>query len=64
MKNAGAVAVVLGFIVWVGGEFTIPSNYNLIGLPILFAGALLYSIGRKREKSALPGSREGHDGQA
>lgn len=47
MKNAGAVAVVVGFVVWVGGEFVIVP-FNLIGLLILFAGAVLYFIGRRR----------------
>ena len=64
MKHVGAVAVVLGFVVWVGGEFAIPSNYNLVGLPILFAGAVLYFIGRKMTQAASPSAREGRDGPA
>jgi hypothetical protein len=64
MKRVGAVAVVLGFVVWIGGEFAIPSNYNLVGLPILFAGAVLYFIGRKRTQSASSSAGEGRDGPA
>jgi hypothetical protein len=49
MKNLGAIAVVLGFVLWVGGEFVIVP-YNLIGLPILIVGAVLYFVGRRRAK--------------
>jgi hypothetical protein len=64
MKHVGAMAVVLGLVIWVGGEFMIPSNYNLVGLPILFAGAVLYFIGRKRTQSASPSAWEVRDGPA
>jgi hypothetical protein len=47
MKNAGAAAVVIGFILWIGGEFII-QPYNIIGLPILIGGAFLYFMGRRK----------------
>jgi hypothetical protein len=52
MKNTGAVLVVIGFVIWVGGELT--GYPNLIGLGILIVGAVLYFIGRKKLKSTPP----------
>ena len=51
MKNAGAAAVIIGFILWFGGEFIGIQPYNIIGLPILIVGAVLYFVGRKKTKS-------------
>ena len=50
MKTTGAVAVVVGFVVWFGGEFV--GFPNVIGLGILVIGAVLYFVGRKRQKAA------------
>ena len=49
MKTIGAAAVFLGFVLWFGGEFFI-TPYNLIGVPILFLGAVLYFLGRRNSK--------------
>ena len=46
MKNIGAVLVVSGFAIWVGGEFLIP-GYNIVGLPILILGAILYFVAKR-----------------
>ena len=50
MKNTGAIAVVVGFVVRFGGELV--GFPNVIGLGILIMGASLNVIGRKREKAA------------
>lgn len=47
MKNLGTVCVVVGFALWFGGEMFI-GPYNIVGLPILIVGAVLYFVGRKR----------------
>lgn len=48
MKNVGAVFVVVGFVVWFG---QVMAPYNIIGLPLLAMGAILYFIGRKHAKA-------------
>ena len=45
MKKIGAVLVVSGFAIWFGGEFLIP-GYNIVGLPILIIGAILYFVAK------------------
>ena len=50
LKNIGATAVVVGFVAWFGGEFV--GFPNVIGLGILIIGAVLYFVGRKRQKAA------------
>jgi hypothetical protein len=50
LKNIGATAVVVGFVVWFGGELV--GYPNVIGLGILIVGAVLYFVGRKKQKSA------------
>ncbi len=52
MKSTGAVLVVLGFAIWIGGEFLIPS-YNIIGLPILIVGAILYFAAKRGGRSGV-----------
>jgi hypothetical protein len=39
------------FYGFLGGEFVRIRPYNIIGLPILIGGAVLYFVGRKRAKS-------------
>jgi hypothetical protein len=41
MRKIGAVLVVSGFTIWLGGEFLIP-GHNIFGLPILIVGAILF----------------------
>jgi hypothetical protein len=45
MKKIGAVLIVSGFAIWFGGEFLIP-GYNIVGLPILIVGAILYFVAK------------------
>lgn len=47
MKNIGSIAVVFGFLLWFGGELINIVPYNIIGIPILAIGALLYFAGRR-----------------
>ena len=49
MKNIGAVAVGLGFLLWFGGELVNIVSYNINGMPILAIGAVLYFVGRRRK---------------
>ena len=59
MKNIGTVAVVLGFLVWFGGEIIyIVPPYNTIGLPILGIGAMLYFVGNRKKNSLVKSSSE------
>lgn len=51
MKNIGAVAVVVGFLVWFSGEFVGTIPYNIIGMPILGIGAVLYFVGKRNKNS-------------
>jgi hypothetical protein len=50
MKTIGAVAVVIGFLLWFGGELVNIVPYNTIGIPILAIGAVLYFVGRRGQK--------------
>ena len=51
MKNLGAGLVVIGFIVYFGGELVQITPYNLFGFLLLIVGAVLYGVGRKKLKS-------------
>ena len=55
MKFAGAVLVIVGFIVWFGGDLVgLPAAINLCGLLLLVLGAVLYFIGRRRGRVNKP----------
>ncbi|MBX9581612.1 MAG: hypothetical protein K2X87_15025 [Gemmataceae bacterium] len=51
MKTVGAVGVVVGLLLWFGGEFARIQPYNVIGMPIPIVGAVLYFVGRRGGKS-------------
>ena len=48
MKTIGAALVVLGFVLWFGGELVNLIPYNIAGIPVLGIGAVLYFVGRRR----------------
>lgn len=48
MKNLGAILIVLGFALWFGGELLAILPYNVAGLPLVFVGAVLYFLGRRK----------------
>ncbi|TWT35071.1 hypothetical protein KOR42_52650 [Thalassoglobus neptunius] len=45
MKKVGAIAVVVGFLIWFAGKWTPIVPYNVIGIPILIVGAVMYFRG-------------------
>jgi len=51
MKTLGATLVVVGFVTWFGGSLIPPFiPYNMIGIPLLVVGAVLYFVGRKKSR--------------
>lgn len=52
MKTTGSVLVVVGFMVWMGGDLVgLPGAVNLSGLGVLVAGAVLYFVGTRRDRA-------------
>lgn len=49
-KLAGGVAVIFGFLLWFGGELIHIQPYNVLGIPILFVGAVYYVRERRASK--------------
>ncbi|HCO23450.1 MAG TPA: hypothetical protein DIT97_10470 [Gimesia maris] len=50
MQKIGGIGVILGFLIWFGGELVQIQPFNVLGIPILFAGAFFYFKSRKRQK--------------
>lgn len=50
MQSLGGIGVVLGFLIWFGGEIVQIQPFNVLGIPVLFAGAYFYFKGRKRQQ--------------
>lgn len=50
MQTIGGIGVILGFLIWFGGELVQTQPFNVLGIPILFAGAFFYFKSRKRRK--------------
>ena len=48
MKTFGPFFIVLGFALWFGGELLSIQPYNIAGIPMIFIGAVLYFVGRKK----------------